>query len=171
MKKIQMLFIALVAGLLVESCGKNSPAHPLFGEILNEYNEALLNLDGKSYKTIKKSIKDVVEKAKQEGQLPVSGNPYGISCSKAVIHDYNINQDKINIIVELVPDNGTDFHLEKYIGPYGKLVECRMMAGDRLLLKTAAWYTHNKLKITLPIHNKEIDLWRELDHIELTEHK
>lgn len=170
MKKKQLLHVflfVLVVGLLVVSCGKRNPSHPLFGDLLNDYEKAVS--DEVPYKEIEPLLSEVAEKAKKEGHLPVSGNPYGISCSKAVVLEYNVQWNCINIILEFIPDEGTDFHLQKHIGPYGKLVYCRMMAGDKLIKKDAAWYTHNKMKATLTIYNNEVDIWRGLDRIELIE--
>lgn len=186
----QYLFVILAVTMFAACSGNNqsnqssetseevldAKEHPFFGNILNIYGEAVR--DGKSSKEIKREIKDVIREAKGR-ELPVKGSPYGIKTSKAVITDWNVQTDKLNIILKFIPDEGTDFKI--LMDPTNgilmkKYVNCNMMMSygriiDRLAHRPV---NTNNLELTLNIYSSGLpnyNSWKGLEYIELTESK
>lgn len=153
---------------------KEADENTFLGNLLTNYRELVLK--GLNRKQIKREISQFVSEAKQN-QLPVVGSPYGISCSKAVIDDYNVQDDCINIIMELVPDEGTDFHLEGYkgigystdYGPYGKFVQAQAYGGEQFIFARTCHCNNGKMLVTLIIRYDDLQQWKALDHIQLVE--
>lgn len=147
-----------------------------FSSVLNNYRE--LYLKGMNGRQIAREIQQTINEAKQN-QLPVVGSPYGISCTKAVIDDYNVQDNCINIIMELVPDEGTDFHLQGYkgigystdYGPYGKFVQAQAYSGKQLIFARTCHCHKGKMLVTLIIRYDDLQQWKTCDHIKLVEKK
>lgn len=147
-----------------------------FSSVLNNYRE--LYLKGMNGRQIAREIQQTINEAKQN-QLPVVGSPYGISCTKAVIDDYNVQDNCINIIMELVPDEGTDFHLQGYkgigystdYGPYGKFVQAQAYGGEQLIFARTCHCHKGKMLVTLIIRYDDLQQWKTCDHIKLVEKK
>lgn len=135
--------------------------------ILNAYQAALEKKLPKEQ--IKEELAGVVEEAKT-GEIYVKGKPFGISCSKAVVHDYNVQFYGVNIVLQFIPDEGTDFHLANKRGPYGKPVYCLIYGKDDMIMKqTVTWATSDMLGVTLSIDLDKINKWKKFSFIELTE--
>lgn len=180
MKRLYFIFAAVM--LLTACGGSSSPrqdrtapgAIPWFGEVLNSYRE--LYLSGNDLKQIEEGMKEVIEKNKQN-TIPVEGSPYGISIKEAVIVDCNITYYGMNIILQLIPEEGTDLHLVKgrstvmdiYKGPYGNNVWCKAYAGKKRMDSNICHYKEDKMFVTLGIYYKHFMDWKELDRIVLSE--
>lgn len=155
---------------------KEAEENTFLSNLLTNYRELVLK--GLNGRQIEREIRQFVNETKQN-QLPVVGSPYGISCSKAVIDDYNVQDDCINIIMELVPDAGTDFHLEGYkgigysadYGPYGKFVQAQAFGGEQFIFARTCHCNKGKMLVTLIIRYDDLQLWKTLDHISLVEKK
>lgn len=179
--KLQSLLV-LVATVLLAACGGKSAekdsegATPWFGKVLNSYRE--MYLAGSDSRKIASDIQDIIKEAQQEA-LPVEGSPYGISCSKAVINTFNVQSNCINIIMELVPDEGTDFHLSGYkgigystdYGPYGKFVQAQACGGDQVIFARTCHCNKGKMLVTFIIKYDDLQQWKALDRILLVEKK
>lgn len=162
-----------------EQAGTAPEQESPFGRLLSTYRE--LYLKGYSSRRIEKEIRPVVEEMKQQFSVPVTGNPYGISCSKAVIDDYNVNDDCINIIMAFVPEEGTSFHLDGpspiggkiYVGPYGKSVRASMIATGAIITSRDCHCSRggNHLLVTMIVKYDYLDAWKGLLGIELSESK
>ena len=147
-----------------------------FSSVLDNYRE--LYLKGMNGRQIAREIRQTINEAKQN-QLPVVGDPYGISCTKAVIDDYNVQDNCINIIMELVPDEGTDFHLQGYkgigystdYGPYGKFVQAQAYGGEQFIFARTCHCHKGKMLVTLIIRYDDLQQWKTCDHIKLVEKK
>lgn len=150
---------------------------PQLTNILSNYRE--LYLKGMDSRAIKREMRPIIKEAKTL-EIPVTGAPYGISCSKAVIDDYVVNDDGINLIMRFVPAEGTSFNLDgpsmiggkQYFGPYGKLVRASMKTPDSTLTSRIC---HCKgdgkdLFITMIIMYKNLEKWKRLTSIELSEY-
>jgi hypothetical protein len=177
MKKLNLFLVLATAVLLTACSGKSAEekkadegATPWFGKILNSYKEQYLA--GNSGV----DFRGIIDAARQEA-LRVEGSPYGISCSKAVINEYNVQDNCINIIMELVPNEGTDFHLDGYkgigysgdYGPYGKFVQAQARGGEHLIYARTCHCNKGKMLVTLHINNEDLQVWKTLDHIRLVE--
>ena len=155
---------------------KEAEENTFLSNLLTNYRELVLK--GMNYRQIAKEIRPFIDEAKQN-QLPVVGSPYGISCTKAVIDDYNVQDNCINIIMELVPDEGTDFHLQGYkgigystdYGPYGKFVQAQAYGGEQLIFARTCHCHKGKMLVTLIIKYDDLQQWKSLDHISLVEKK
>lgn len=168
--------------MLLASCGGKTTTEkdievedtPWFGKVLNSYRE--LWLSGKGSRQIERDMSEIIAEAKQKF-IPVYGSPYGISCSKAVINTYNVQDDCINIIMELVPDEGTDFHLDGFrgigpaidYGPYGKTVQAQAYCGEQLIYARSCHCSDGKMLVTLIIDYDELEKWKPLDQIHIVE--
>lgn len=181
------LFVILAATLFA-ACGDNkqsSPSddeiqdtkeHPFFGKILDVYGEMVR--DGKNYLEIKKEIGGIINDAKGR-ELPVKGSPYGIRTSKAVIIDWNVQESCLNIIVQFIPDDGTDFtSLMNPLNGHGvkELVKCNMMGTHGKITRRSAHrlINTNDLAVTMIIDNMgkcDYNVWKTLEYIKLTEAK
>lgn len=155
---------------------KKKDENTFLGNLLTNYRELVLK--GLDRQQIKREIRRFVSETKQN-QLPVVGSPYGISCSKAIIDNYNVQDDCINIIMELVPDEGTDYHLEGYkgigystdYGPYGKFVQAQAYGGEQFIFARTCHCNKGKMLVTLIIKYDDLQQWKTLDHIRLVEEK
>ena len=155
---------------------KEAEENTFLSNLLTNYRELVLK--GMNYRQIAKEIRPFIDEAKQN-QLPVVGSPYGISCTKAVIDDYNVQDNCINIIMELVPDEGTDFHLQGYkgigystdYGPYGKFVQAQAYGGEQLIFARTCHCNKGKMLVTLIIKYDDLQQWKTCDHIKLVEKK
>ena len=146
--------------------------HPFFGDILSFYGRKLR--EGVDYRQIRQEIGDVINEAKGR-EILVRGNPYGIRTSKAVISDWNIQSFCLNIILEFVPDDGTNFSniTENYVN---NIIYCRAVSGSGAFYKRAAHTNYPPtphLYVTLIIDSygkKGYDFrWDKLDYITISE--
>ena len=182
MKKLQ-LFTLLAAAVLLASCGgkpektiADEVALPWFGKVLSTYRD--MYLAGNNSRKIGRDIRGIINEVRQE-TVPVIGTPYGIRCSKAVIDDYNVQSDCINIIMEFVPDEGTDFNLSGFkgniisidYGPYGKSVQAQAFGGEQFIFARTCHCSDGKMLVTLIVKYEDLQQWKKLDHIKLVEKK
>lgn len=148
--------------------------HPFFGDILTIYGEKLK--EGKDYRVIRQEMEDVLNKSRGR-EIPVKGEPFGIKTSKAVITKWNMQSFCLNIIVEFIPDEGTDFN--KITADYvSNIIYCRAMSSNGAFFKRAAHVDYPptpNLYVTLIIDSKGRDgydsRWDNLEYIELSDRK